>query len=159
MRIRSYATTLQAEERWEFGGRSYTAYVPLSCLRLLQPSSLLEKTILNLEHDGESGNMMASNMYMNVLSIFPSLRVFTKDTRKERPGAGVVAHAFNPSSTQEAQADRSAWSTERDPSQQVLHSETPSQKEGKKRKGKSSSLRTVMFKVWEFHLISNVKVI
>lgn len=145
MRIRSYATTLQAEERWEIGGRNYTAYVPLSCLRLLQPSSLLEKMILNLEHDGESGNMMASDMCMNVLSIFPSLRVFTKDTRKGRPGAGVAAHAFNPSSTQEeAQA-------ERDLSQQVLHSE-PVSKGKKERKGKGSSLRAVTFRVWEFIL-------
>lgn len=31
--------------------------------------------------------------------------------------------------------------------------------EEKGRKGKSSSLRTVIFKVLEFHLISNVKVI
>lgn len=68
----------------------------------------------------------------------PSLRVLTKETRKERAGAGVVAQAFNPSGTQEAQADRSAWSTERDPSQQVLYSETLSQKEGKKKKGRAA---------------------
>lgn len=46
MRIRSYATTLLAEERWEVGGRNYTAYVSLSCLRLLQSSSLPEEMIL-----------------------------------------------------------------------------------------------------------------